>query len=778
MAARCRRHAGAWARLGRANRNRFPLIPVMRGVPMGELPIKDDIRPEQLSKALSERYLAYALSTITQRALPDVRDGLKPVHRRILWAMRAIGLNPNAAFSKSARVVGDVMGKFHPHGDASIYDAMVRLAQEFAVRYPLVDGQGNFGNIDGDSPAAMRYTESRMTEAAHALLEGLDENAVDFRATYDGKDDEPIVLPAAFPNLLANGSGGIAVGMATSIPPHNLGELCQATIALIENPNLTDAKLFKFIKGPDFPTGGTIIDDHASIVEAYKTGRGGFRVRARWEREEAARGAYQIVVTEIPYQVQKSKLIERIAELLEQKKLPLLDDVRDESAEDIRLVLVPKTRTVEPELLMEQLFRSTDLESRIPLNMNVLDGGTVPRVMSLREVLAAFVAHRREVLERRTEHRLEKIATRLEILEGYLAVYLNLDKVIKIIREEDEPKPKLMKAFGLTDNQAEAILNMRLRSLRKLEEMEIRKEHAALAKEQKDLRKLLGSDALKAEKLTDEIKAIDAKFGLKTKIGARRTDFAAPPDIAAEVEAMETMVEREPVTVVCSEKGWIRAFKGHQEPNDSIKYREGDRERFWIHAETTDKLMLFATDGRFFTLDCSKLPGGRGNGEAIRTFIDLPPEADLVSMFVHADGRKLLLAATSGHGFVTSEDDAVALKRSGKQVMNVPPGIEAVVCTFVEGDQVAVIGENKKMLIFPLADVPEMARGRGVILQRYKDGVLVDACVFAWEEGFRDENNRSWMPAELKEWKGERAQAGRIVPRGFAKSGKFRSEER
>jgi topoisomerase-4 subunit A len=740
---------------------------------MGELPIKDDIRPEQLSKALSERYLAYALSTITQRALPDVRDGLKPVHRRILWAMRAIGLNPNAAFSKSARVVGDVIGKYHPHGDQSVYDALVRLAQEFAVRYPLVDGQGNFGNIDGDSPAAMRYTESRMTEAAHALLEGLDENAVDFRATYDGKDDEPVVLPAAFPNLLANGSGGIAVGMATSIPPHNLGELCQATIALIENPNLTDAKLFKFIKGPDFPTGGTIIDDHASIVEAYKTGRGGFRVRARWEREEAARGAYQIIVTEIPYQVQKSKLIERIAELLEQKKLPLLDDVRDESAEDVRLVLVPKTRTVEPELLMEQLFRSSDLEARIPLNMNVLDGGTVPRVMSLREVLAAFIAHRRQVLERRTEHRLEKIATRLEILEGYLAVYLNLDKVIKIIREEDEPKPKLIKAFSLTDNQAEAILNMRLRSLRKLEEMEIRKEHSALAKEQKDLKKLLGSDSLKAEKLTDEIKAIDAKFGLKTKIGARRTDFAAPPDIAAEVEAMETMVEREPITVVSSEKGWIRAFKGHQEPNDSIKYREGDRERFWIHAETTDKLMLFATDGRFFTLDCSKLPSGRGNGEAIRTFIDLPPEADLVSMFVHKDGRKLLLAATSGHGFVTNEDDAVALKRSGKQVMNVPPGIEAVVCAFVEGDQVATVGENRKLLIFPLAEVPELARGRGVILQRYKEKGLNDACVFAWKEGFKDENNRNWSPSELKEWKGERAQAGRVVPNGFARSLKF-----
>ena len=738
---------------------------------MGELPIKDDIRPESLSKALSERYLAYALSTITQRALPDVRDGLKPVHRRILWAMRAIGLNPNTAFSKSARVVGDVIGKYHPHGDQAVYDALVRLAQEFAVRYPLVDGQGNFGNIDGDSPAAMRYTESRMTEAAQALLEGLDENAVDFRATYDGKDDEPVVLPAAFPNLLANGSGGIAVGMATSIPPHNLGELCQATVALIENPNLTDTKLLKFVKGPDFPTGGTIIDDHAAIAEAYKTGRGGFRVRARWEREEGARGTYQIIVTEIPYQVQKSKLIERIAELLEQKKLPLLDDVRDESAEDIRLVLVPKSRTVEPELLMEQLYRLSDLEARIPLNMNVLDGGTVPRVMSLKEVLAAFIAHRRQVLERRTEHRLEKIATRLEILEGYLAVYLNLDKVIKIIREEDEPKPKLIRAFGLTDNQAEAILNMRLRSLRKLEEMEIRREHAALTKEQKDLKKLLGSDALKAAKLTDEIKAIDAKFGLKTKIGKRRTDFAAPPDIAAEVEAMETMVEREPITVVCSEKGWIRAFKGHQEPNDSIKYREGDRERFWIHAETTDKLMLFATDGRFFTLDCAKLPGGRGNGEAIRTFIDLPPEADLVSMFVHKDGRKLLLAATSGHGFVTSEDDAVALKRSGKQVMNVPAGIEAVVCALAEGDQVAALGKNKKLLVFPLSDVPEMAKGRGVILQRYKDGVLVDACVFAWKDGLKDLNNRSWSPQELKEWKGERAQAGRLTPRGFAIGG-------
>ncbi|HKD20890.1 MAG TPA: DNA topoisomerase IV subunit A [Rhizomicrobium sp.] len=740
---------------------------------MGELPIKDDIRPEPLAKALSERYLAYALSTITQRALPDVRDGLKPVHRRILWAMRAIGLGPGAAFSKSARVVGDVIGKYHPHGDQAVYDALVRLAQDFAVRYPLVDGQGNFGNVDGDSPAAMRYTESRMTEAAQALLEGLDENAVEFRTNYDGKDEEPVVLPAAFPNLLANGSGGIAVGMATSIPPHNLGELCQATVALIENPNTTDAKLLKIVKGPDFPTGGIIVDDHASIAEAYKTGRGGFRVRAVWEREEGARGTYQIVVSEIPYQVQKSKLIERIAELLEQKKLPLLDDVRDESAEDIRLVLVPKSRTVEPELMMEQLFRLTDLESRVPLNMNVLDGGQVPRVMSLKEVLTAFIAHRRDVLERRTEHRLAKIAARLEILEGYLAVYLNLDKVIKIIRTEDEPKPKLMKAFGLNDVQAEAILNMRLRALRKLEEMEIRGEHTNLTKEQKDLKKLLGSDALKATKLIEQIKEIDAKFGLKTKIGKRRTAFAAPPDIAAEAEALEAMVEREPITVVCSEKGWLRAFKGHQEPNDSIKYREGDGERFWLHAETTDKLMMFATDGRFFTLDCAKLPGGRGNGEAIRTFIDMPPEADLVTMFVHKDGQKLLLAANSGHGFITNEDDAVALKRSGKQVMNVPTGVEAAVCTFVDGDQVAVVGENRKLLVFPLADVPELAKGRGVILQRYKDGILFDATTFTWKEGLKDSNNRLWTASELKDWKGERAQAGRVVPQGFSKKRKF-----
>ena len=739
----------------------------------------EDIRPEPLAQALSERYLAYALSTITQRALPDARDGLKPVHRRLLHAMRELGLRPDTGFKKCARVVGDVIGKFHPHGDQAVYDALVRLAQDFAVRYPLVEGQGNFGNVDGDNPAAMRYTESRLTELAQALLEGLDEDAVDFRPTYDGEDREPVVLPAAFPNLLANGSNGIAVGMATSIPPHNLGELCAAVEALIRTPGLRDDSLLKYVKGPDFPTGGIIADDPASIVEAYRTGRGAFRVRARWWREEGARGSYQIVVDQIPYQVQKAKLIERIAELIEQKKLPLLDDVRDESAEDIRIVLVPKSRTVEPEILMEQLFRQSDLESRIPLNMNVLDNGLVPRVMSLKDTLQAFINHRRVVLERRTAHRLEKIAARIDLLEGYLVVYLDLDKVIHIIRNEDEPKPKLIKAFKLTETQAEAILNMRLRSLRKLEEMEIRREHTALTEERKDLTRLAGSDALKSDRLVEEIRAIDAKFGQKTMLGKRRTQFVKASDLAAiqavaeEVVALETAVEREPITVVCSQKGWLRALKGHQEQSDAVKYREGDRGRFWIHAETTDSLVLFATDGRFFTFDCAKLPGGRGNGEPIRSFIDLPPEADLVAMFVHAPGRKLLLAQTSGHGFITSEDEVVAMRRSGKQVMNIPVDQEAVVCRAVEGDSVAVVGENRKLLIFPLSEVPEMAKGRGVLLQRYRDGGLIDATTFVLKTGLKDQNNRNWSAAELKDWRGQRAQAGRLPPKGFAKSGKF-----
>jgi topoisomerase IV subunit A len=753
---------------------------------MPTAPVKDDIRPEPLASALSQRYLAYALSTITQRALPDVRDGLKPVHRRLLHAMRLLGLDPKAGFKKCARVVGDVIGKYHPHGDQAVYEALVRLAQDFSVRYPLVDGQGNFGNVDGDSAAAMRYTESRLTEVAQSLLQGLDEDAVDFRPTYDGTEEEPVVLPAAFPNLLANGSNGIAVGMATSIPPHNLGELCAATIELIKNPGARDASLLKYVKGPDFPTGGIVIDGPEAIAEAYRTGRGSFRVRARWFKEEGARNSYQIVIDQVPYQVQKAKLIERIAELIEQKKVPLLDDIRDESAEDIRIVLIPKTRTVEPELLMEQLFRQTDLEARIPLNMNVLDAGLVPRVMSLKEVLQAFVNHRQDVLERRTKHRLEKIATRLEVLEGYLAVFLNLDKVIKIIRTEDEPKPVLMKAFKLTDNQAEAILNMRLRALRKLEEMQIRDEHGTLTKEQKELKKLLGSAKLMADHLIAEMKEIDVKFGQKTALGKRRTQILEQKlaekveAIAEEAVAIETAVEREPITIVCSEKGWLRSFKGHQEPSDAVKYREGDRERFWLYGETTDKLMLFSTDGRFFTLDCSKLPGGRGNGEAIRSYIDLSPEADLVTMFVHQEGRKLLLAATTGHGFITNEDDAVAMTKAGKRVMNVKMPGEAAVCRFVAGDTVAVIGEHKrgldiqkKLLLFPLSEVPELARGQGVYLQRYKEGELMDAASFTWKEGLMDCNRRTFTPAELKDWKGERAQVGRLPPKGWAKSGKF-----
>ena len=741
--------------------------------------LPEEIRSEPLSKALAERYLAYALSTITQRALPDVRDGLKPVHRRILYGMRLLRLDPNSAFKKSAKVVGDVMGSFHPHGDQAIYDALVRLAQEFSVRYPLVDGQGNFGNVDGDNAAAMRYTESRLTEIAAALLDGLDEDAIDFRTTYDGETREPVVLPAAFPNLLANGSNGIAVGMATSIPPHNLGELVAATIALIQNPDIQDRSLLKFVKGPDFPTGGIIVEDQASMAEAYKTGRGSFRVRARWEREEGARGAWQIVITEIPYQVGKSKLIERIAELLEQKKLPLLDDIHDESAEDIRIVLTPKTRTVEPEILMEQLFRASDLEARIPLNMNVLDKGLVPRVMSLKEVLAAFAAHRREVLERRSAHRLEKIAGRLEVLEGYLAAFLNLDKVIKIIRTEDEPRPVLMKAFKLNENQADAILNMRLRSLRKLEEMEIRGEHATLTREQAELNKLLKSEQRKSEKIIDELREVDAKFGLKTELGKRRTEIAKAAlvaemtALAEHVEETANAVVQEPITVVMSQKGWLRALKGHVEPSKDDKYREGDRGRFQFPAQTTDQIMMFATDGSFYTLDGSKLPGGRGNGEAIRSFIDLPPEADIVTMFVHVPGRKLLVAATSGHGFITNEDEAVAMTKKGKQVMNVKPGVEAVSCRAVSGDHVAVAGENRKLLIFKLDEVPELGRGQGVYLQRYKDGGLVDATTFTWKDGLKDENNKLFSASELKDWRGERAQAGRIVPRGWAKSGKF-----
>ena len=734
-------------------------------------PPVDDIRDEPLARALGERYLAYALSTITSRALPDVRDGLKPVHRRILFAMGQLNLSPTSPFKKSASVVGEVIGKYHPHGDQSIYDAMVRLAQDFAVRYPIVDGQGNFGSIDGDNAAAYRYTEARLTAVATSMLAGIDEDAVDFRQTYNQENEEPVVMPAAFPNLLANGSAGIAVGMATSIPPHNVGEVCGALLHLIKTPSARDDTLLNYIKGPDFPTGGAIVETGEAIAESYRTGRGGFRTRAKWQKEEGSRGSYQIVITEIPYQVQKSKLIERIAALLLEKKLPLLEDIRDESAEDLRIVLEPKTRVVDPAMLMEQLFRQTELESRFPLNFNVIDATGAPRVMSLKEALQAFLDHRKDVLVRRSRHRLAQIARRMEILEGHLAAYLNLDKVIKIIREEDEPKPKLVQVFRLTDIQAEAILNMRLRNLRRLEEMEIRAEHKALKEESAGLRKLMGSDDLQWARIGEEVKDIDAKFGGKTPLGKRRTQFADAPVLADLPE--ESFIEREPITVICSDKLWVRAMKGHVDRTAEIKFKEGDRGKFFLHAETTDKIIAFATNGRFYTLGGDKLPGGRGMGEPIRLLIDLENDVDIVALFVHKPGRNLLVAATSGHGFIVPEDEVVAMTRKGKQVLNVSEGSEACVCTPAAGDTIAVSGENRKVVIFPVTELPAMSRGKGLTLQKYKDGELVDAKVFTLKEGLKDSNNRVWTAAELSDWRGARANAGRLAPRGFPKNNRF-----
>ena len=728
-----------------------------------------------LREALEERYLAYALSTIMHRALPDVRDGLKPVHRRVLFAMRQLKLDPGSGFKKCARVVGDVIGKYHPHGDQSVYDALVRLAQDFAVRYPMIDGQGNFGNVDGDNAAAMRYTEARMTEVAALLLDGLDEDTVDFRETYDGSESEPLVLPGAFPNLLANGSAGIAVGMATSIPPHNVAELCDAALHLIKHPNASAAKLRELVPGPDFPTGGVIVESKEAIAEAYATGRGGFRVRARWEKEELPRGLWQIVVTEIPYQVQKSKLVEKLAELLMAKKLPLLEDVRDESSEDIRLVLVPKSKTVEPEHLMESLFRTSDLENRFSLNMNVLSAGQVPGVMSLRDALRAWLEHRKEVLVRRSNFRLEKIAKRLEVLEGYLKAYLNLDEVIRIIRYEDEPKQELIKAFKLTENQAEAILNMRLRSLRKLEEMEIRGEHKELTAEQKALKALVKSDDAQWKRISEEIRDVKGKFAKTTPLGKRRTDFADAPSV--EFVPIEAMIEREPITIVFSAKGWIRSMKGHLEQDADIKYKEGDKGRFVLHAETTDKLIIFGTDGRFYTLGCDKLPGGRGHGEPVRLLIDMEEGRDVVQIFVHQPDRKLLVASHSGNGFIVPESEVVAMRRAGKQVLNVSGTDEAVACTVVRGDQVAVMGENRKLLIFPLKEVNEMTRGKGVRLQKYKDGGLGDVKCFTLKDGLivydRSNRARTFSQSDLKDWRGERAQAGRLPPKGYPSGDKF-----
>jgi topoisomerase-4 subunit A len=729
-----------------------------------------------LRDALEERYLAYALSTIMHRALPDARDGLKPVHRRILYGMRLLRLDPGATFKKSAKIVGDVMGNFHPHGDQAIYDALVRLAQDFASRYPLIDGQGNFGNIDGDNPAAYRYTEARMTEVARLLLDGIDEDAVDFRPNYDGQSTEPVVLPGAFPNLLANGAQGIAVGMATSIPPHNAHEICDAALFLIDNPNARAKTLLKYIKGPDFPTGGVVVDPPNMIAEAYATGRGSFRVRAKWTKEETGRGTYQIIVTEIPWLVQKQRLIERMAELYNEKKLPLVNEFRDESTEDVRIVIEPKSRTVDPGILMESLFKLTELESRIGLNMNVLSKGKVPKVMDLAEVLTEWLDHRREVLIRRSRHRLAGIEHRLEVLGGLLVAYLNLDKVIKIIRTEDEPKPVLMKTFKITDVQADAILNMRLRNLRKLEEMEIKREDKDLRVEKAGIEKLLRSEKEQWSTVAGQIKEVRDKFSNKTPLGKRRTTFAdAPEHDEAAIE--EAMVVREPITVVVSEKGWIRALRGHQTDLSGVAFKTDDALMFAFPAETTSKILVFATNGRFYTLDASKLPGGRGHGEPVRLFIELEQNDDVVSVFPYHSGRKFIVASTTGRGFVVPEAECLANTRKGKQVLNLKPGEKAAAINTVEGELVASIGENRKMVIFPIEQVPEMARGAGVRLQRYKDGSLSDVTTFKAGDGLTwiDSAGRSFTMSmkELSDWRGNRADAGRLAPKGFPKNNHF-----
>jgi topoisomerase IV subunit A len=740
-------------------------------------PEKGAVEEVALREALEERYLAYALSTIMNRALPDARDGLKPVHRRILYGMRLLRLDPGAAFKKSAKVVGDVMGNFHPHGDQAIYDALVRLAQDFAQRYPLVDGQGNFGNVDGDNAAAMRYTEARLTEVARLLIDGIDEDTVDFRGTYDGTNQEPVVLPAAFPNLLANGSQGIAVGMATSIPPHNAAELCDAALFLIDNPKARSKTLLKYVKGPDFPTGGIIVDTPETIAEAYNTGRGSFRVRARWKQEDTGRGTFVIVITEIPWLVQKSRLVEKLAELINEKKLPLVADVRDESAEDIRLVIEPRSRSVDAELMMESLFKLTELESRIPLNMNVLVKGRVPQVLGLAETLREWLDHRREVLLRRSNHRLAEIEHRLEVLGGLLIAYLNLDKVIKIIRKEDEPKPVLMKTFKITDVQADAILNMRLRNLRKLEEMEIRAEDKALREERTKLKALVASPAQQWKTISGQIKEIREKFGPKTDIGRRRTTFGiAPAHDEAAIE--EAMVVREPITVVVSEKGWIRALRNHVTDLSGVTFKTDDALKFAFPTETTAKVMVFGSNGRFYTLDASKLPGGRGHGEPVRLFIDLE-NADVVAALAYQGGRKFLVSSHQGNGFVVAEDECLGTTRKGKQVLNLKAPDKAAAMTTVDGELAAAIGANRKMVIFPLNQVPEMGRGRGVRLQRYKEKGLSDVTTFTAEAGlsWTDTAGRSFtLPMkELKDWRGNRADAGRIAPKGFPKNNKFRS---
>lgn len=732
------------------------------------------IRDVELSEALGERYLSYAMSTIMQRSLPDVRDGLKPVHRRLLYAMRELKLDPKSGYKKCARVVGDVIGKFHPHGEASIYDAMVRLAQDFAVRLPLVDGQGNFGNIDGDSAAAMRYTEARLTAAAEALMEGLDQNAVDFKATYDGEHNEPVVMPAAIPNLLVNGSTGIAVGMATSIPPHNLNEVCEGLIAMIRNPQISIEELVHLIPGPDFPTGGILIEARENILKAYSTGRGSFRLRAKWEVEKLELGQYQIVVTEIPYFVHKSKLIEKIATLLADKKFPLLNDMRDESTEHVRLIFEPKTRTVDPLVLMESLFRHTDLEGRIPLNMNVVDGTGIPGVKNLKEVLESFYAHRIEVLQRVTQFRLDKIDYRLAVLEGYLIAYLNIDEVIRLIREEDEPSPLMQEKWGLSELQAEAILNMRLRSLRKLEEIQIQSEHDTLSKEKKGLLKLLGSTSHQQDKIVKELEDIKAFFQKDALLGPRRTVLADPPEDI--IIPLEASIEREPVTVVCSQKAWIRALKGHTLMAEDIKYKDGDEQQFILKAETTDKLLVFTSLGRFYTLSVDKLPGGRGHGDPLRLLIDLAPEEEVVDLLLHSpqgEDVKVLLASSDGRGFITSRAGLVAQTRGGKQILNVE-GTKAALCREVTGEHIAIIGKNRKLLIFKLEELPEMARGKGVILQRYKDGGVSDIKIFTFTDGLSWKmGERTRLETNLLPWLGKRGQGGKLPPMGFPRNNQF-----
>lgn len=732
----------------------------------------DVVTPIDFSDALGERYLAYALSTITSRSLPDVRDGLKPVHRRLLYAMMQLKLDSNSGFKKCARVVGDVIGKYHPHGDVAVYDTMVRLAQSFAVRYPLVDGQGNFGSIDGDNAAAMRYTEARLTDVAIALMEDMRMNTVDFLPTYDGSEEEPAVMPAAFPNLLANGSEGIAVGMATSIPPHNVGELCDALLYLIKHPNASIAKLVEYIPGPDLPTGGTIVESSESIIKSYESGRGSFRVRAKWEKEELSRGLYQIVITEIPYQVQKSKLIEKIADLFKMKKLSLLGNIRDESTEDIRIIIDPKNRSVDAEMLMESLFKTTDLEVRISLNMNVLNAVGSPKVMSIREVLQSFLDHRHEVLVRKSEYRLDKIDHRLEILEGLLVAYLNIDEVIRIIREEDEPKEIMVNKWKLTDIQVEAILNMRLRSLRKLEEMEIRTEHDKLSAEKAELHALLGDESLRWKFISDQVKDTKVKFGQSTEIGKRRTIFADAP--VGQVVSIEAFVEKEPITILCSKMGWLKAMKGHISDVSDVKYKDGDSASFILKAYTTDKLMIFASDGKCFTIPCNTIAGGKGHGEPLNLMVDMDQESVAISLFVYEPNKKYLLASNIGKGFVVESDDLLAQTKNGKQVVNLADKQKVVVCHKVSGDYIAAIGENRKMVIFPLSDIPVMKRGAGVLLQRYKQGGLSDATSFVLEDGLTWQlGKKQRNETNLSAWINKRGSAGRLPPVGFPRSNKF-----